>query len=96
MGFLNLETDDDDKRYLPRIKSALKRRGLRPDIECDWEIHGPHYPDMPYYVLIGTAYNEEIDEIYVAIYPHAVYQIDTPDDWWRCDPEMRLKVGEEL
>ena len=59
MGFLDFE-DEYDRRHLKRIKSALIRRGLQPDLEGDWEIHGPHQ-GMNYQVQIGWAFDKEND-----------------------------------
>jgi hypothetical protein len=50
----------EQKHYLKRIKSTLKRRGLVMDPEDEWEKHGPHLPEMKYRVFIGRAY-EELD-----------------------------------
>ena len=81
-----------DKEHFKFIKASLRRRGLKPDLDEEWEVHGPH-PDMDYQVYVGWAYNEALDEyICVAIYPRAVYEIDDPDDWWKTDPENRIPV----
>jgi len=85
MGIINLDEDKEIVRY---IRRSLARRGLKPDFEEDWEVHGPHR-DMNYQVYIGYAGN---DHWYgcVAIYPRAVYEIDRPSDWWRAYPENRI------
>jgi hypothetical protein len=31
-------------------------------------------------------------DIWVAIYPRGVYQIDDPDDWWKVTPDMKIPV----
>lgn len=52
LGILNLE---EEKHHLRRIKCALKRRGMRPEIETEgWEIHGPQ-SGMDYQVYVGPA-----------------------------------------
>lgn len=51
MGFLTFE-DRDEKRILSNIKRRLKRRRLKPDLDSEWEVHGPHN-GMNYQVFIG-------------------------------------------
>ena len=96
MGFIDIDDAENDPRiphYLKRIKSALARRGLVPDLEdSEWEIHGPHQ-DMNYHVLIGWAQDKKCEWYCVAIYPNAVYEIDDPDDWWKVSNENRIPVG---
>lgn len=52
MGIIDSE---NLKYHLRYISNALLRRGLMPDPESEWEIHGPHSPDMPYVVYVGHA-----------------------------------------
>ena len=53
MGILDFKWD---KYHLRRITSALKRRGLAPEVDGDaWEIHGPH-PGFNYQMYEGWAY----------------------------------------
>ena len=84
MGTLNFE-DKDGRTFLRKIRPVLKKRGLEPDLEADWEVHGPH-SGMNYQVLVGYCK----DGTCVAIYPRVVYEIDDPDEWYRPDPEKRL------
>ena len=61
-----------------RITSALKRRGLLPELDGDaWEVHGPHQ-GMNYQWYEGWAYysNDKNEYLFVHIYPRAVYSID--------------------
>ena len=51
MGFLNFESQPYHMKVIERV---LGRRGLKPDFESDWEIHGPHQ-DMNYQVYVGYA-----------------------------------------
>jgi hypothetical protein len=91
MGFLNLEREPE---HMHEIQKALEKRGLRFDVEDDWEIHGPH-PNMDYQVYVGTAYKDTpngSEEMYVAIYPHAVYQIDDSDEWQTPSSEQRIFI----
>jgi hypothetical protein len=93
MGFLDFDDREDRRamRHEARIKSALAGRGLIPDFDdCEWEIHGPHQ-DMDYQVLIGWAHDGADNWACVAIYPRAVYKIDDPGDWWKC--EERIPVN---
>jgi len=43
------------KYHLDYINKPLLRRGLVPDTDSEWEIHGPHSPDMNYVVYVGYA-----------------------------------------
>jgi hypothetical protein len=83
MGSIDLE-DDDNRRYLKRVNSALARRGLTPDLSKEWEIRGPH-AHMNYEVLVGEA-----DGIWVSILPWTVHEVDGPDSWYKCTPENRI------
>jgi len=51
MGYLDF---DYDKRSLSLISKVLSRRGLAPDLDESWEIHGPHQ-GMDYQVYVGYA-----------------------------------------
>lgn len=55
MGILNPESEP---YHMKAIKGVLNRRGLRPDLESEWEIHGPHGPELPFTVYVGYAYEE--------------------------------------
>lgn len=102
MGTLNLQ---EEPYHRNRIKKALKKRGLRMDMEYEWEIHGPHQ-DMNYVVYVGYAYFDKWhpflhipeknrpDGIWVVIYPRAVYEIDEELKWYIADPEQRVFVSE--
>ena len=51
MGTLDL---NQDREHFKTIKERLRRRGLEPCLDEEWEIHGPH-PDMNYQIYIGYA-----------------------------------------
>ncbi len=91
MGTLNLERETYHRQ---KITQALQRRGMIPDTEEDWEIHGPHSPEMPYQVYVGYAISksDKTDCPCVVITPHAVYEIETPADWGKTSPEQRIAV----
>jgi hypothetical protein len=94
------------------IRRRLARRGLKPDFSEEWEVHGPHSPEMPYQVYIGRAFSEPVpgakcicpkglrrvscpahrQDFWVAIYPRGVYQIDSPEDWWKVTPDQKIPV----
>ena len=89
MGILNLEYE---KEYLKIITDTLKRRGMRPVILSDWEVHGPHL-GMDYQVFIGEAVKEGFDDIWlVAIYPRAVYWLEDSSDWCEVGSENRILI----
>jgi len=90
MGYLDLNLDENIL-YLRRIKKALTRRGLRPDLDDEWEIHGPHQ-NMNYQVLIGGSYDKTEHYFLVAIYPWAVYEIEAESEWWKVGPENRMYI----
>ncbi len=102
MGTLNLQ---EEPYYRNGIKRALKKRGMRMDMEDDWEIRGPHQ-DMNYVVFVGYAYFDKLhpflhipekyrrDGMWVAIYPRAVYEIEDELKWYMTDPEQRVFISE--
>jgi len=51
VGTLN---PNQDKEHFKIISERLKRRGLEPCTDEEWEIHGPH-PDMNYQIYVGYA-----------------------------------------
>lgn len=55
MGILNFESEP---YHMKVIKGVLGRRGLKPDLKNEWEIHGPHGPELPHAVYVGYAYQE--------------------------------------
>lgn len=105
MGILNLQ---EEPYHRNKIKQALERRGLRMDIEDEWEIHGPHSDDVPR-VYVGYAYYDKwqpslsqhipeknrLDGIWVAIYPRAVYEIEEADEWNKVKTEQRIPVFDD-
>lgn len=103
MGILNLQ---EQTNHFNKINQALKKRGLRMDIEDDWEIHGPH-SDMNYVVYVGYAYYDKwqrsqqilvknrLEGIWVAIYPRGVYEIEEEDKWNIIIPEQRIQIFED-
>ncbi len=95
MGTLQLEKETYHRR---KITSALQRRGMIANTEENWEIHGPHSPELPYQVYVGYAISkdDQSDCPLVAIYPRAVYEIEDRSDWGRVIPENKiLVVGKE-
>ena len=91
MGFLNFK-DKRDLGHKRRIISALERRGWKPDLRSDWEIHGPNQ-DMEYQVYVGTAIDADGQDRYVVIHPRAVYEIDDRNDWSRPEGDRRIYCG---
>ncbi len=89
MGMLNLKKEPF---HLQKITNALQRRGMIPDVKEGWEVHGPHHPELPYHVYVGIAIskNDASDCPLVAIYPHAVYEIEDTSDWGRVQPDRRI------
>jgi len=59
MGVLNFERQ---KHILTHIQKILARRGLAPDSDSIWEIHGPHSPHMNYVTYVGHAVPRDQDE----------------------------------
>lgn len=88
MGFLNLVDEPYHRRKIMRI---LRRRGMKPNMKMEWEIHGPHQ-NMNYQVYVGDAIDSSGDTGYVAIYPRAVYEIDNSFDWWKPEPERKIPI----
>lgn len=90
MSILDL---NQEREHLERIKSALKRRGMSPEIkELEWEVHGPH-PDMNYQIYIGYGnYILEEGGKWLVIYPRAVYELpdQDPDNWWKVSLEDKI------
>jgi len=96
MGYLDFK---DQPEHLAHIKKILARRGLKPCIDEEWEIHGPHQ-GMNYQVYVGLAKTKKIQpgtgkkEYYcVVIYPRAVYMIYEHGDWYKPQTEDRITVG---
>ncbi len=92
MGYLDLK---EEKEILKFITGMLKRRGLEPDLKNEWEIHGEH-KGMNYQVYIGDVKNlkNKESEGLVVVYPKSVYWLDLYSDWWKCEPENRIFIGE--
>lgn len=90
MGFIDLE-NESNAGYLKLINSALARRGFKPDLSKEWEIHGPHQ-GMNYQVLIGWAYENENKDSWhmVAVYPRAIYEIEDESKWWDVGSKNRI------
>ena len=93
MGYLDFEKEPYHRR---RITAALRRRGMKPDLEEDWEIHGPHHPELPYQVYVGYAQakDDPTDCPCVAIYPRGVYEIESPSDWGRVEQGNKIPIEE--
>lgn len=92
MGVLNLRKETYHQQ---KIATFLQRRGMTPDTHEDWEVHGPH-EGMNYQVYVGYAIAKEdpSESFPVAIYPRAVYEIDSPSDWARVSAEKRILIDE--
>jgi hypothetical protein len=93
----------EERHHYNKIRQTLKKRGLRMNIEDDWEIHGPH-PDMNYVVYVGYAYYDKwqppqfvpkenrLEGVWVAIYPRAVYEIEEESKWNETGPEQKILI----
>ena len=90
MGYLDLK---EEKEILKFITGMLKRRGFEPDLKNEWEIHGEH-KNMDFRVYIGYAIDSKSEETLVVIYPKSVYWLDSSSDWWKCEPDHRVYIGE--
>lgn len=91
MGSLNIE---NEPYHVNEIKRALEKRGLKFYPDGDWEIHGPH-PGMDYKVYVGLAgidCSGTIKDIWVVIYPKAVYEIEDFDKWQETHAENRIII----
>ena len=91
MGFIDFEFDE---YHVKRIISALKRRGLAPEIDGDgWQIHGPH-PGCDYQMYEGWAYylDNPKEFIYINIMPRAVYEVDPDDNSIQHTLESRIPI----
>lgn len=85
--------DEHDKHHVITIKRRLARRGLEPDEDMDWEVHGPHPPNMNFQVYVGWAGpTESTEEVCVAIYPWATYKILGPRQWFKVGGENRIYI----
>lgn len=94
MGVLNFKKES---YHLQKITDALQKRGMIPDLEEDWEIHGPHGPEMNFQVYVGYAIvkDDPTDCPCVSISPKGVYEIDDPSDWGKIDPEKRITIPQQ-
>jgi len=90
MGYLDLK---EEKEILKFITGMLKRRGFKPDLENEWEVHGEH-KGMNYKAYIGYAMDSKSEGILVVVYPRSVYWIDDFSHWWKREPDHRIFVGE--
>jgi hypothetical protein len=89
MGYLHLEQEPYHRQ---KIRGALQRRGMKPDLEDDWEIHGPHHPELPYQVYVGYAisHGDLSDCPLIVIHPRGVYEIEDRDDWGKTLPGNKI------
>lgn len=92
MGTINFHLQG---QYLVQIKDVLRRRGLRPDLNRIWEIHGPHQFGESE-VLVGYAYDQDQSHLCVAISPRAVYNVQEPILWWNRLPSHKIAVIKRL
>src|SRR5947207_1667382 len=94
MGLLNFETEVAHRQ---KITTALRRRGLVPDLEEEWEIHGPH-AGMNFQVYVGYVISQDdpSESFCVAVSLHGaqrgVYEIDDPSYWHEALPEKKIPV----
>lgn len=86
MGTLYLE---EEKYHKEKITEALKKHGLEPVLDYEWEVHGPHM-DMNYQVYVGRVEKNKKGADFVAIYPDDVYSIEDIDNWHRCTNENKI------
>ncbi len=93
MGVLNLHSE---AYHHQKITAALRRRGMKPDTEEDWEVHEPH-ESFSYQVYVGYAISKDDPEdgCLVAISLHGpnrgVYEIDDRSDWYRSESERKIE-----
>ena len=88
MRRINLKEEPKLRR---RIKVRFSMRGLTFDPESvdNWEVH----ESQEGRVFVGLAYKSQEspnNSFYVALYPNAVYWIDSPCDWWKVRPDRRV------
>ena len=90
MRMLHTETD---KLHFRHIKKRLHKRGMAFLFSEGWEIHGPNRY-MNYKVYVGPATYSSLPDsfVYVAVYPVAVYKIDSRDKWLNPKKEDRVRV----
>jgi hypothetical protein len=89
MGFIdNIKEHSSFKK----INRQLRRRGLIPCLDSEWEVHGPHQ-NMNYQVYLGEAiYKTDGETILVAIFPRSVHEIDSTEDWYKCTSANAIPV----
>lgn len=90
---MSLLDPEEDRLHFDRIQKALKKRGLKIELENGWEVRGPYSREIYYRVYVGEAVwpNGEIG--LVAIYPWGVWGIDDSEHWLKRDPERRITSG---
>lgn len=88
MSNINLR-DKDYADVRAMLERRLVRYGLKLKVSELWTRHGPHYPDMPYPVYIGTVIDGK-SQYTVAVYPKAVYIIPYEDDWRKVGSDNRI------
>ncbi len=82
-----------DKQHFKHIKERLKKRGMECSFNEGWAIHGPN-PNMKHKVYVGPVKYSHLPDsfVYVAVYPVAVYKIDSRDKWENPKKEDRIPV----
>jgi len=85
------------RTFFDSIKRRCRRRGIKALIGENydlWEMHGPHYPNMPYNVFTGPALDlADNTEGYIVLYPRRAYWLDSSiPDWKRTDPNCEIFV----
>jgi hypothetical protein len=94
MGKLNFA---EEPQHLRKIAAALRRRGLVPDLQEEWEVHGPH-EGMNFQVYVGYAvwkgYTDDTCLVAVSLHGpgRGVYELDSSSDWYKSDPERKIPV----
>jgi len=74
------------------IQRVLEKRGLSIG-PGDWQVHGPHYPDMPFQVFVGLAVDINYENHRVVVYPKGkgwtLYKIEGRRRDWQ-DTKKRI------
>ena len=89
---------EENWTYFDSIKRRCRRRGLKALIGENydsWQMHGPHYPNMPYRVFTGPALDMANNlEGYVALYPKQAYWVrpGSTRGWNNPDPDDEIFV----
>jgi hypothetical protein len=86
---------DKDTPYGEHITAVLARRGLKPCIDAQWDVHGPHGYDLLAHVFVGWARKVgEAAKPLVVLHAKAVYKIVNGDRsrWWDTRSENLRRI----